>query len=109
MRAEKTVGCIGVGGLDRLVLRCENAGHVVHLVPPTLVFRVGLVDEIGILDPVAVHHREAKSVGLLDDVPQFGWRGLGGYRLGLGGRSRIRGLVARRERQDQYGGCNQTR
>jgi hypothetical protein len=59
----------------------EDAGHVVHLVPPALIFRGGLVNEIGMLDPIAVHHWNRIGVGVLDDLPQFGRRDLGGYRL----------------------------
>ena len=38
-----------------------------NFVPRPLVFGTGGVDEIGVLDPVAVDHREAVDIGFLGD------------------------------------------
>ena len=62
------------------------------MVPGRLVLGVLVVDEIGILDAVAVDHREAVDVGLLGDGASFVRRKVCGCRLAQsGGQQRGRG------------------
>ena len=73
------VGRVGVWRLDRLVLRREDARDIAELVPGSFEFGVLAIHEVGVLDAVAVYHREAVDIGFLGDGT-----GLGGADAGLG-------------------------
>ena len=68
---DEGIGRIRIGGLDRFVLRRENARHVIDLVPRRLVLRTLLIHEVGILNPIVIHHRIALDIGLLADLAGF--------------------------------------
>ena len=90
--ADRRVRRVRVRRLDRLVLGRVNPCGVVDLVPAALVLGVVLVDEVGVLHPVVVDHREAVDVGLLGDGAGL----LGGdTAAGRGGGDDVRRLLRR--------------
>lgn len=62
---------IGVGRLDRRARRRVDGGNILDLIPLLLVRLVVLVDEVGVLDAVAVHERVA-----VGGQPLWRWREL---------------------------------
>ena len=77
VHADKGIGRVGVGRLDRRILRCVNARNVVDLVPSRLELGVLAIDEIAILNAVVIHQWEAVDVGFLGDGAGFSWRNVG--------------------------------
>ena len=49
-----------------------DARDVADLVPGRFEFGVLAIDEVGVLDAVAIHHRVAVDIGLLGDGAGFG-------------------------------------
>ena len=75
--ADERIGRVGIGRLDRLVVGRIDACVVDQRVPGRLVFGAAAIDEIGILDAVAVDQREAPNGGILGDGAHFRrWYGL---------------------------------
>jgi len=62
---------VRIGRLDRRIRRRIDFGNVLDLVPGRLARLVVVVDEVGVLDAVAVHHRIAVDVGLPGDCARF--------------------------------------
>ena len=69
--ADERIGRLGIGRLDRLVVGRIDARVVDQRVPGRLVFRAAAIDEIRILDPVAVDQRKTPDDGVLGDGAHF--------------------------------------
>ncbi len=67
IHAEHRIGRIGIGCLDGRIGWRIDARNVDEMVPGSLVFRIFGIDEIGVLDAVVIHHREAVDIGFLGD------------------------------------------
>ena len=74
IQAHPGVGRVGVWGLHGRVGRGVDARNVEELVVGRLVVGVGRIDEVGVLDAVVVHHREAIHVGIPGDLANFSRR-----------------------------------
>jgi hypothetical protein len=64
VRTQERVRCIGIRRLDRLVVRCIDSRGVAQRIPWHLEFGIAAVNEVRVLDTVAVHERETVDVRL---------------------------------------------
>ena len=67
--AQHRIGRVGVRRVDRPVLRRIDPRLVVDPVPVALIFRIALIDEIGVLDPIMIDERKAVDIGFFCDSP----------------------------------------
>ena len=69
VRTQERVRCIRIRSLDRLVVRRIDSRGVAQRIPWHLEFGIAAVNEVAVLDTVAVHEWETVDVGLLGNSP----------------------------------------